>query len=92
MKQAWDLENRAAHPNTNSEDYAPSIPMGNWVSFIIDLLLNVSMAALFFRMKRHCGAIAERRLDRKGLVIFLFFKIPMKINNEQVAMASVKVL
>ena len=22
MKQALDLENRAAHPNTNSEDYA----------------------------------------------------------------------
>ena len=23
MKQARDLENRVAHPNTNSEDYAP---------------------------------------------------------------------
>ena len=33
----------------------------------------VSMAALFFRMKRHCGAIAERRLDCKSLIIFLFF-------------------
>ena len=39
----------------------PSLPMGNRVSFIIDLLLNVPMAALFFRIKRHCGAIAERR-------------------------------
>ena len=45
MKQARDLENRAAHPDTNSQDYAPSLPMGKWVSFIIDLLLNVHMAA-----------------------------------------------
>ena len=28
MKQARDLENRAAHPDTNSEDYAPSLPVG----------------------------------------------------------------
>ena len=52
------------------------------MSFIIDLSLNVSMAALFFRMKRHCGAIAERRLDCKSLIIFLFFKIPMEPNND----------
>ena len=76
MKQARDLKNPAAHPNTNSEGYAPSPPIGNPVSFIIDLLLNVPMAALFFRIKRHCGAIAERRLDCKSLIIFLFFKFP----------------
>ena len=45
MKQARDLENRVTHPDTNSEDYAPSLPMGKCVSFIIDLLLNVPMAA-----------------------------------------------
>ena len=28
----------------------------------------------FFRLKLHCGAIAERRLDCKGLIIFLFCK------------------
>ena len=28
MKQARDLENRAAHPNMNSEDYAP--PRYQW--------------------------------------------------------------
>ena len=50
--------------------------MGNRVSVIIDLSLNVPMAALFFRIKRHCGAIAERRLDCKSLTIFLFFKFP----------------
>ena len=62
------------------------------MSFSIDLLLNVPMAALLFSLKPHCGAIAERRLDRKGLIIFLFFKIPMEPNNEKVAMASVTVL
>ena len=70
MKQARDLENRAAHPNTNSEDYAPSLPMGKWMSCYWMFLWLPS----FFRLKRHCGAIAERRLDRKGLIIFLFFK------------------
>ena len=30
----------------------------------------------FFRLKLHCGAIAERRLDCKGLIIFLFCKFP----------------
>ena len=53
-----------------------SQPMSNRVSFIIDLLLNVLMAALFFRIKRHCGAIAERRLDCKSPIIFLFLKFP----------------
>ena len=78
MKQTRDLKNPAAHPNTNSEARVtpPSLSMGNRVSFIIDLLLNVPMAALFFRIKRHCGAIAERRLDCKSLIIFLFFKFP----------------
>ena len=28
MKQARDLEKLAAHPDTNSEDYAPSLPVG----------------------------------------------------------------
>ena len=76
MKQARDLKNPAAHPNTNSEGDAPLATNGNRVSFNIDLLLNVPMAALFFRIKRHCGAIAERRLDCKSHIIFLFFKFP----------------
>ena len=42
MKQARDLKNPAAHPNTNFDGYAPR------VSFILDLLVNVPMAALFF--------------------------------------------
>ena len=50
--------------------------MGNRVNFITDLLLNVPEAALFFGIKRHCGAIAERRLDCKSLIIFEFFKFP----------------
>ena len=29
MDQARDFENRAVHPNTNSEDYAPLATMGN---------------------------------------------------------------
>ena len=74
MKQARDLENRAAHPNTNSEDYAPLATNGKMSEF--RLLLNVPMAAQFFRLKLHCGAIAERRLDCKGLIIFLFCKFP----------------
>ena len=41
MKQAGDLENRAAHPNTNSEDYAPLATNGQ----MNELLLNVPMAA-----------------------------------------------
>ena len=45
MNQARDLENRAAHPNTNSEDYAPLATNGQRSSFIIGLLLNVIMAA-----------------------------------------------
>ena len=34
------------------------------------------MDAQFLRLKLHCGAIAERRLDCKGLIIFLFCKFP----------------
>ena len=75
MKQARDLKNPAAHPIRIPRVTPPSLPMGR-VSFIIDLLLNVPMAALFFRIKRHCGAIAERRLDCKSLIIFLFFTFP----------------
>ena len=33
MKQARDLENRAAHPNTNSEDYAPLATNGQLSEF-----------------------------------------------------------
>ena len=33
MKQARDLENRAAHPNTNSEDYAPLATSGQLSEF-----------------------------------------------------------
>ena len=43
MKQARDLENRAAHPNTNFEDYAPLATNGKMSEF--RLLLNVPMAA-----------------------------------------------
>ena len=78
-----DIWNRLAiwrilqHTTIRIPTVAPlSLPMGNRVSFIIDLSLNVPMAALFFRIKRHCGAIAERRLDCKSLIIFLFFKFP----------------
>ena len=42
MKQARDLENRAAHPNTNSEDYAAVATNGK---MSLDLLPNVPMAA-----------------------------------------------
>ena len=88
MKQARDLENRAAHPNTNSEDYAPLATNGQLSEFYCRFVTECSYGCLWL----HCGVIAERRLDRKGLVIFPFFKIPMKINNEQVAMPSVTVL
>ena len=33
MKQARDLENREAHPNTNSEDYAPLATNGKMSEF-----------------------------------------------------------
>ena len=46
MKQACDLKNPAAHPNTNRVT-PPSLPMGR-ESFIVDLLLNVPMAAFSF--------------------------------------------
>ena len=61
MKQTRDLKNPAAHPNTNSEARVtpPSLSMGNRVSFIIDLLLNVPMAALFFRI----NVIVEQSLS-----------------------------
>ena len=74
MKQARDLKNPAAYHNTNSDGCAPlAIPMGNRVSVIIDLSLNVPMAALFLRIKRHCGAIAEQRFTlQKPHNLFIF--------------------
>ena len=33
MKQARELENRATHPNTNSEDYAPFATNGKMSEF-----------------------------------------------------------
>ena len=45
------------------------------------------MAALFFRVKRHCGAIAERRLDCKSLISFYFLNSHMEPNNVHVAVA-----
>ena len=59
MKHARDLKNPATHHNTNSERYASLATNGqSEFYYTVDLLLNVPMAALFFRIKRHCGAIA----------------------------------
>ena len=81
MKQARDLENRAAHPNTNSEDYAAVPTNGKMSEFRFVSHRNIQAECsygclVFLGLKLHCGAIAERRLDCKGLIIFLFCKFP----------------
>ena len=48
MKQARDLENRAAHPNTNSEDYAPLATNGQMNEFYYRLVTDCSYGCLVF--------------------------------------------
>ena len=45
MKQARDLENRAAHPNTNSEDYAP----------LTSLATNGQLSEFYYRFVTECS-------------------------------------
>ena len=60
---------------TNAEDYAPLATSGKMSEF--RFVTECSYGCLvFFGLKLHCGATAERRLDCKGLIIFLFCKFP----------------
>ena len=80
MKQARDLKNPAAYHNTNSDGCAPLATNGQPSEFYYRFVTKCSYGCLvFFRIKRHWGAIAERRLDCKSLIIFLFFKFPYGI-------------
>ena len=46
MKQARDSENRAAHPNTNSEDYAPLATNGQLSEFYYRFVTECSYGCL----------------------------------------------
>ena len=51
MKQARDLENRAAHPNTNSEDYASFPTNGQMNEFYYRFVTECSYGCLVFQTK-----------------------------------------
>ena len=51
MKQARDLENRAAHPDTNSEDYASFPTNGQMNEFYYRFVTECSYGCLVFQTK-----------------------------------------
>ena len=51
MKQARDLKNRAAHPNTNSEDYASLATNGQLSVFYYRFVTECSYGCLVFQNK-----------------------------------------